>query len=128
MSYSPRYRILGHTRIQQLFKWTFVRYGHNKTSVQTIPWTLGEPPFFFFFFFTRGGLCAYNDLQRYITATSVCTTCFMQALYRINHYTGFTLLGSSLWLLTEAVAFFSLPILSLFSLPACSLVSSHRNT
>ncbi len=30
----------------------------------------------------------------------------------------------SLWLSTEAVAFFSLPILSLFSLPACSLVSS----
>ncbi len=29
-----------------------------------------------------------------------------------------------LWLSTEAVAFFSLPILSLFSLPACSLVSS----
>ncbi len=33
-------------------------------------------------------------------------------------------IGSSLWLSTEAVAFFSLPILSLFSLPACSLVSS----
>ncbi len=31
-------------------------------------------------------------LQRYIRATSVCTTCFMQALYRINHYIGFTLL------------------------------------
>ncbi len=60
-------------------------------SVRTIPWTLGEPTFFFLI--TRGGgSCAYNDLQRYITATSVCTTCFMQALYRINHYTGFTLL------------------------------------
>ncbi len=63
-------------------------------SVRTIPWTLGEPTFFFFFNNRGGGggSCAYNDLQRYITATSVCTTCFMQALYRINHYTGFTLL------------------------------------
>ncbi len=53
-----------------------------------------------FFFFITGGFVrlrvpqkrTYNDLQRYITATSVCTTCFMQALYRINHYTVFTLL------------------------------------
>ncbi len=53
----------------------------------------GSPLFYFFIFLTGGGgSCAYNDLQRYITATSVCTTCFMQALYRINHYTGFTLL------------------------------------
>ncbi len=34
----------------------------------------------------------YNDFQKYITATGVCTTYFMRALYRINHYTGFTLL------------------------------------
>ncbi len=33
------------------------------------------------------------DLQRYIRATSVRTTCFIQALYRMNHYTGFTLLN-----------------------------------
>ncbi len=64
----------------------------------------GSPLFFFFFFFfiTGGGgggvvrlrvpqKRTYNDLQRYTPATSVCTTCFMQALYRINHYTVFTL-------------------------------------
>ncbi len=56
----------------------------------------GAHLFFCVFIRGGGGLCAcawtYNDLQRYITATSVCTACFMQALYRIDHYTGFTLL------------------------------------
>ncbi len=61
----------------------------------------GGAHFFISFFFIMGGgvvrlrapqKWTYNDLQRHITATSVCTTCFMQALYRINHYTGFTLL------------------------------------
>ncbi len=52
-------------------------------------------PLVFKVFFMGGGVPqnrTYNDLQRYITATSVYTTCFMQALYRINRYTGFTLL------------------------------------
>ncbi len=33
-SRSPCYRILGHKRIQQLFKWTLARYGHSKTAVR----------------------------------------------------------------------------------------------
>ncbi len=52
------------------------------SSVRTIPWALGEPTFFFIYIYIYiyiynggGGSCAYNDLQRYITATSVCTTC-----------------------------------------------------
>ncbi len=32
-SHSPCYRILGNTRIQQLFKWTLARYGHCKTVI-----------------------------------------------------------------------------------------------
>ncbi len=67
-----------------------VWFGSAQCSNYTVDF--GGAHFFNFFLITGGGLCAYNDLRRYITATSVCTTCFMQALYRINHYTGFTLL------------------------------------
>ncbi len=66
----------------------------NQCSNYTVDFGGAHFFFFFFFFITwgGGGGWTYSDLQRYITATSVCTTCFMQALYRINHYTGFTLL------------------------------------
>ncbi len=41
----------------------------------------GEPNSVLYFFFKGGGvLWVIEDLQRYITATRVCTTCFMQAL------------------------------------------------
>ncbi len=77
--------------ISYLRNYTEYIYIYIQCSNYTVDF--GGAPFFFFYNAGGGGgLCAYNDLQRYITATSVCTTCFMQALYRINHYTGFTLL------------------------------------
>ncbi len=81
-----------HSRVHNIKCIYVVNYGNTNitTSVRTIPWTLGEPTIFsFYLFFITGGvraLATYNDLQRYITATSVCTTCFMQALYRISLY------------------------------------------
>ncbi len=65
---------------------SFSRYFLSKavlsSSARTIPWTLGELNFFYNRGGEGGGVRALvMDLQRYITARSVCSTCFIQARY-----------------------------------------------
>ncbi len=72
------------TSKNQSFSRYFLSRAVFSSSARTIPWTLGELNFFYNGGGGGGGGCVralVMDLQRYITARSVCSTCFIQARY-----------------------------------------------